>query len=295
MVDFKTTDIATLEYSGGSAAGETFFYGLEHSDHLHSAKFALDAHLRYGASHRLTMYRDYNISDEPVNLGPGENSEKWSIFTSYAAYDMCGPGRSCGGNCTPACLGAYPGWTWRQYPIRQLVQGTGWLGGLADKCLTAADPSLANGTPVEIATCADVPQQKWTVAGNQLPDAGTHKCAARTRGGTGKSTGVGVGDGVGNLNQRWTLGDNGTLRSPGAKCLDVRGADSTDGTPVQIYTGVPDRVSTAPTYDVLPQQSWTLRFGVVAGWTSGHDFSDSEANGQFGSASSYYDSFRLAD
>jgi hypothetical protein len=50
------------------------------------------------------------------------------------------------------------------------------LRGYGDKCIDVRGPSTANGTPVQIYSCTEVPQQLWTLTdGGELRVLGS-KC-----------------------------------------------------------------------------------------------------------------------
>jgi hypothetical protein len=68
-------------------------------------------------------------------------------------------------------------------------------------------------------------------------------------------------------NQKWTLTSDGMPRGLNGNCLDVRGANPANGTAVQVW----DRAAQpAPGggLEIVPQQDWTVRHGVVYGWAS---------------------------
>lgn len=124
---------------------------------------------------------------------------------------------------------------------------TGELHGLQGKCLDVRGPSTANGTPVQIWDCVNVPQQRWTLTPRGEVRGLGGKCLDVRGPSTDNGTPVQLWDCVNVPQQRWTLTSTGELRGLGGKCLDVRGANSSDGTPVQLWdcAGV-------------PQQRWAL-------------------------------------
>jgi hypothetical protein len=222
MTAFAPTNVATLDGTGVSDAGEDFFNGYQHNDPFHVGKYAFDAHLDYPAKHQFTIYRDYNIESQPKNLSSDENVAKWSTFSTYAAYDSalyCGSGGSCAGNCTQECYGEqdwqYPAWTWAQYPIRQITDTSGWIAGPGGKCLEV-----------------DVPAQKWTLRGNQVQAAGTSECLGLQGSASADGTPAQLQTCGSGASQGWTLADNGLLRGVRGECLDV--SNIADGAGVRI-------------------------------------------------------------
>ncbi|MFF1791373.1 PIG-L family deacetylase [Kitasatospora sp. NPDC058243] len=65
-------------------------YSGDHSDHVSAAKFAGQAALLYGGGLIQVNYRDYNISDSPVNLDPATTGAKGVFVSEYASHDHSG-------------------------------------------------------------------------------------------------------------------------------------------------------------------------------------------------------------
>ncbi|MGW3185668.1 PIG-L family deacetylase [Kitasatospora sp. NPDC001119] len=65
-------------------------YKDDHSDHISAAKFAGMAASQYGGSLIQVNYRDYNISDCPVNLDPATVGTKGVFVSEYASHDHSG-------------------------------------------------------------------------------------------------------------------------------------------------------------------------------------------------------------
>ncbi|MFD7596557.1 PIG-L family deacetylase, partial [Kitasatospora sp. NPDC059812] len=65
-------------------------YSGDHSDHVSAAKFAGQAALLYGGPLIQVNYRDYNISDSPVNLDPATTGAKGVFVSEYASHDHSG-------------------------------------------------------------------------------------------------------------------------------------------------------------------------------------------------------------
>ncbi|WP_345432985.1 PIG-L family deacetylase [Actinoallomurus vinaceus] len=62
-------------------------YTADHTDHVAAAKFAAEAVHSYGRPVVQVDYRDYNLSDTPVNLGKADSRAKQRYFADYRAYD----------------------------------------------------------------------------------------------------------------------------------------------------------------------------------------------------------------
>ncbi|RKR87607.1 type 1 glutamine amidotransferase [Micromonospora pisi] len=113
--------------------------------------------------------------------------------------------------------------------------GTGPVVGLAGKCLEVDGGATADGTQVQINTCAGTPRQTWTVQGQTLRALG--KCLDINGSGTANGTKI----------QLWTCNASGaqnwvpnaadsSLRNPtSGKCLDVSNNSSADGQDVHLW------------------------------------------------------------
>ncbi|MFL6056224.1 MAG: PIG-L family deacetylase [Actinoallomurus sp.] len=62
-------------------------YTADHTDHIAAARFTTEAVGRYGRPLVQVDYRDYNLSDTPVNLGKADRPAKQRYFADYRAYD----------------------------------------------------------------------------------------------------------------------------------------------------------------------------------------------------------------
>ncbi|WP_437599167.1 ricin-type beta-trefoil lectin domain protein [Sorangium sp. So ce590] len=263
-------------------------YGGDHSDHVHAAKFAFNAHHAYAPEHQLVVHRDYNIANEEENLSAQQKADKTDVFCTYAAHDTHI------GDCSTYGDGAHGSWLGSQYQSAQITVADGWLAGLSDKCLDLPGGKTTNGTTLQIRDCAGVPNQRWTLKGGKIQLTGTDKCVDLRGADTTNGTPVQIWDCVDVPNQKWTLTSDGMLRGLDGKCLDVRGANPANGTVVQVWDCVAQPASGGG-LEVVPQQSWTPRFGAVTGWTSGGLLSDGDASGLYGAFSYYYGSVRLGD
>ncbi|WP_345364094.1 PIG-L family deacetylase [Actinoallomurus liliacearum] len=62
-------------------------YTADHTDHKATAQFATEAVAAYGRPVAQVDYRDYNLSDTPVNLGRAASTAKQRFFADYRADD----------------------------------------------------------------------------------------------------------------------------------------------------------------------------------------------------------------
>lgn len=62
-------------------------YTADHTDHIAASAFAADAVRAYGRRIVEVDYRDYNLSDTPVNLGAAAGAAKQRVFGLYRAHD----------------------------------------------------------------------------------------------------------------------------------------------------------------------------------------------------------------
>uniref|UniRef100_UPI000ADB1FF3 carbohydrate-binding protein n=1 Tax=Streptomyces europaeiscabiei TaxID=146819 RepID=UPI000ADB1FF3 len=110
--------------------------------------------------------------------------------------------------------------------------GVGPIVGLAGKCLDVRDGGSADGTAVQISSCTGSAGQRWTVA-----PGSTVKALGKCLDVTGNGSRVQLWSCNGGANQNWQVYPDGSLRNPQAgKCLDVSGANSSDGTLVSLWT-----------------------------------------------------------
>ncbi|AUG75443.1 hypothetical protein CFP65_0480 [Kitasatospora sp. MMS16-BH015] len=84
MVAYQPTVLRTQDENPDSR------YTGEHPDHLAAAAFAGEAARQYGGKLIQISYRDYNISDCPVNLDPATTADKSLFFSEYASHDHSG-------------------------------------------------------------------------------------------------------------------------------------------------------------------------------------------------------------
>ncbi|MDH2430218.1 ThuA domain-containing protein [Sphaerisporangium sp. TRM90804] len=112
--------------------------------------------------------------------------------------------------------------------------GTGPITGLAGKCLDVSNAGTADGTRVQIWTCAGNPAQRWTVTGQTLRALG--KCLDVSNGGTANGTRIQLWTCNGTGAQNWVAQADGSVVNPqSGKCLDVSTNSSADGTAVHLW------------------------------------------------------------
>ncbi|WP_256106353.1 ThuA domain-containing protein [Streptomyces sp. ODS05-4] len=124
---------------------------------------------------------------------------------------------------------------------------TGPVKGVNGTCLDVANSGTADGTQVQIWTCAGVPAQSWTVGADGTLRA-LSKCLDVSGGGNANGTKVQLWTCNGTAAQIWQPQPDNTLRNPqSGKCLDAEGGTWGNGTRVHLWachTG--------------PNQKWTL-------------------------------------
>lgn len=114
---------------------------------------------------------------------------------------------------------------------------TGAITGAGGKCVDARASGTANGTVVQLYTCATGVAQTWTAGGDgtiRNPNSG--RCLDVTASGTANGTRVQLYDCNGTGAQQWQADASGRLRNPqSGRCLDVPGGSTADGTQLQIW------------------------------------------------------------
>ncbi|GAA1824557.1 glycosyl hydrolase [Agromyces salentinus] len=115
---------------------------------------------------------------------------------------------------------------------------TGAIVGLAGKCVDAAGSGTANGTAVQLYTCAPGVAQTWTIgADGTIRNPNSGRCLDVAGQGTTNGSVLQLWDCNGSGAQSWTY-ESATqrLRNPqSGRCLDVTGQNSADGTRLQIW------------------------------------------------------------
>ncbi|WP_197517504.1 glycoside hydrolase family 66 protein [Microbacterium karelineae] len=124
--------------------------------------------------------------------------------------------------------------------------GNGNVVTKAAHCLDVAGGSTANGTAIQLWSCADVPAQDWTFENGQLKALG--RCLDLEAGGTSNGTLAHLWDCNTSPSQQWERTAHSQYHNAASgRCLDADGEGTADGTRVHIWdchTG--------------PSQKWTL-------------------------------------
>src|SRR5260370_29056964 len=239
--------------------------------------FTLEAEHRYAAAHDFRTYRGYNMwpySDagppaaDQVNLSQEEHDDKVNFMAAYGSGWTSGD--------------AYDHWEWRRYVSSKVVGSTGPMAepGPGGRCIEVVGGSSTNGTPVQVATCVDGSPQRWMVTNSGLIQGLAGKCLQVGSDGVSAQ----ICDCLSSAAQKWTVSSNGQIRGFEGSCLTVPSSG-----PLQVSTCGADQ--SQPRYMVPANQQWIPQFGGSSLWSSGTQFSDADV----GSASTYYNTFQLAD
>ncbi|WP_326549262.1 LamG-like jellyroll fold domain-containing protein [Micromonospora sp. NBC_01813] len=102
--------------------------------------------------------------------------------------------------------------------------------GLADKCAELA----ADGTKVQVGTCAATSTQSWRYVGSSQQLRRGDKCLGLTGQATGNGTLVQAQTCSTSTNQRWTPHQGGWRNTGSGRCLEVPGSSTTNGTQLAI-------------------------------------------------------------
>ncbi|MET0283849.1 MAG: FG-GAP-like repeat-containing protein [Polyangiales bacterium] len=135
LVDWRPTHVQTLD----SSRLQPMVWPFDHSDHVHSALFALSALMQYGRPYSLSMYRAYNDMFEQPNISLPAAQRKKEIFHAYLEHDskVCDTGTTvlCGQE-TPCDLpGFYTDFD-RQYRTVVYENVSGLVRGPFGTCMT---------------------------------------------------------------------------------------------------------------------------------------------------------------
>jgi len=212
----------------------TLANGDDHTDHVTSAMFTLEAlHTTAGVS-EVRAYRGYSMFQNwfavptPMarNLTTAQHNEKTRLMTAYGS--------------TPATGDLYDEWCWRQYFTTNVLGGPSPLTGTGNRCIDVSGSSaVANA-------CSSATTQRWTLQsnGDLVGSAGT----CLTVGSDGTSITVSACSGT--ASQKWTMFDNGQLRGVGATCLTLGGDN------VSLSVAVCDSQQVGTQLTVLNSQHW---------------------------------------
>jgi LmbE family N-acetylglucosaminyl deacetylase len=265
ITGFSPTKIATLD--------STFAYGPdEHTDHVASGLFVLEAAHGYTSTYELKMYRGYtdfqtwdaNILNEARNLSQADHDEKVRIMVAYGA--TVDPG------------GLYDEWIWRRYVISRVWGGTSTIAQ-GTKCLDVSGGAAVNNAAVVGGNCSGAASQNWNLLGNgQIVGIGG---LCLTVGSNGSSVQISTCS-AGSTSQGWSLMSNGQLRGVNGTCLTLSGSTMSAALcqgDTSTKLGVP-----------VASQRWVQAFGTPTTWSSGSNFSDTELSANTNAAT-----FQLAD
>ncbi|MDX2757036.1 ThuA domain-containing protein [Streptomyces europaeiscabiei] len=170
-------------------------------------------------------------------LVEGERLQVWLNGVKINDFTNTDPARSLAGHVGIQNHGTGDDVSFRNVRIKELgggppTPGVGPIVGLAGKCLDVRDGGSADGTAVQISWCTGSAGQRWTVA-----PGSTVKALGKCLDVTGNGSRVQLWSCNGGANQNWQAYPDGSLRNPQAgKCLDVSGANSSDGTLVSLWT-----------------------------------------------------------
>jgi len=103
-------------------------------------------------------------------------------------------------------------------------------------CLDVVGQGTANGTQVQVWSCAGSTNQRWTYDGTHLRVYG-NKCLDMTNGVAANGTKLQIWDCTpGNPNQAWTLGGSALRLAGTDMCMDLTGGVAADGTLAQSWS-----------------------------------------------------------
>ncbi len=210
MIDAAADQVHTLDSTG--LYSRTISDG-DHSDHVVSARLALEASLAYAAPHVLSMYRTYNLSQVAENLSEAQFDDKREAYQQYNAKTGCADVLD-----LQACLDrpdsyphAYGEWMHRLVAIRAHTDFSAALEVSGDGCLVVA----RDGTGVRMGRCGAGPARRWTATHEgELRGPGDRCLSAREP--------LALEPCDGSRRQKWRVLDNGQIRGLGATCLDAR-------------------------------------------------------------------------
>ncbi|MGI5192233.1 ThuA domain-containing protein [Streptomyces sp. CA-288835] len=173
-------------------------------------------------------------------LVEGERLQVWLNGVKINDFTNTDPARSLAGHVGIQNHGTGDDVSFRNVRIKELgggpAPGVGPVVGVAGKCLDVRNGGSADGTAVQISSCAGSAGQRWTVApGSTVKALG--KCLDVSGNSTVDGARVQLWSCNGGANQNWQAYPDGSLRNPqSGKCLDVSGANSSDGTLVHLWT-----------------------------------------------------------
>jgi hypothetical protein len=222
LIDWAPTHIQTLD----SSRLQPLVWPFDHSDHVHSALFALAAILQYDGRYSLSMYRTYNGMFEQPNVSPFAAATKKHIFEAYLAHDP----KVCDGLTTKLCgreTTCDPPWFYtefdRQYRTVPYENVSGLVRGPYGTCVVG---DAAKRT-VKLTVCNPAsPQQMLRISeGGSIRHLASGLCldaGASTRG-----SALALAPCVDRPSQRFLLTTQRQLRGPDSTCVQSEGETMT--------------------------------------------------------------------
>jgi len=258
-----------------------YAHGIDHDDHIHSARFMFAARQRNPDGHHFSMHRTYNTRYEKTNVSDAERDDKQAYFDAYRVHDPCVDGGYVDLNGEKKCdethwenflllvdwkeEEGYSHWPEREYS-KSAVQGiAGEISGFHHTCLNAKNGSASEGTTVDVSSCSGVAGQRWIVGTDQTVRSELDADMCLTANAPYQDHASvylsACDDGAG---QRFTLLSDGRMLGPEAQCLDIPDGVTTNGTATQLHR-----------CDGVWHQHWTVEWDNIAEYSDGpDDFSD---------------------
>ncbi|MFG2904438.1 ricin-type beta-trefoil lectin domain protein [Kitasatospora sp. NPDC048286] len=177
-----------------------------------------------------------NATEQATQGSQISQSSQTAAGANALAAASCSVGRG-GNGFVGTCSGLDPNQTWRVAGSCQSIGANGF------PVFSAAYGAWATGNGTATAVCMwpAMPTSGWIVSGPAVPAGPTgqisgyaSKCVDVRGGINSNGTPVQIWDCLGNANQQWKIGTDGTIRAFG-KCLDVSGGNTGNATLVQIY------------------------------------------------------------
>jgi hypothetical protein len=229
MNDFHAGHIRTMDGTGLYDLDGTGVYGYDHLQHQVAGHIAFEAHHAYTTPHSYRLYRGYNSECGLANVSPADQADKDAIFRWYA---QCDPYAGCDtSKCGVTNAGCTPNNFTQYYQYQYSVS-------------------------------EELPQEVWHIA------VLNNQCLTVQGGSDASGSPVVLATCSNAPEQRWTFGDDGTIRGIGGKCLTVHGVNTAVTSISSIPNGTPlelddCRTAVAVCYsppDATPhgEQSWAV-------------------------------------
>ena len=253
FADFAPARVGTLD--------STLAYGFDHTDHVASALFALEAMHTWGTFVDVRIHRGYTMDGAPdyyaipaaeaVNLSVAEYDRKYAVMLAYGGPFASG--------------GTFDNWCHRHYSISRLSGGRGPLADAAG-CIDTQGGQTANGTRAVVTACNDQTAQRWTARSDYQLAGPAGKCLT-----IGAANVVQIDACAATAAQKWTVFANGQVRGQNGLCLtDAAGLLSAEVC----------RAETASNQRLpATSQRFTQRASAPFAWSAGSNFSDADLGG----------------